>query len=266
MDDIGERLRENGWRQGVIVPASHVLEGLPDGSPATADDYVMVVSQSCDLVHHDLNKEPSAVFLVLKSITSVTPDVLHGRNPRLIHFSATAGQSFAAWAWNQVVIPREDLAERKAEPSFELEAKVLRYILDWLAKRFTRIAFPDTFNDALDSKSKAIRSLLKKTHQIFSEILLHVEPFEELKGAGSYELACYLLMPPEIHDDPQQLASARAVAAKLEALFAACGMEVVECSPVSELNLSVAELKELVRWDYDHLTHRETTRSEPSGH
>ena len=103
MEDIGERLRENGWRQGVIVPAADVLEGLPDGSPATAADYVMVVSQSCDLVHHDLVKEPSAVFLVLKSISSMVPDVLHGRNPRLIHFSVPAGQSFEAWAWNQVV-------------------------------------------------------------------------------------------------------------------------------------------------------------------
>lgn len=261
MEDIGERLRKQGWRQGIIVPALHILEGLPDGSPVDESDYAMVVSQSCDLVHHDLNNEPSAVILVLKSVDSGKPELMHGRNPRLLHFQSIDGRSFEAWAWNQIPIARELLAEKEANAGAELAPKVLRCVLDWLAKRFTRIAFPDDFNEALKSKSSAIGKLLKKNHELFTEILLNVSPFDELEADQHYELACYLLMGAGIHDEPQQLTKARAVAAKLEKLFEDCGIGVMECSPVSEATLTVAELNELVRWDYDHLTHRASADS-----
>lgn len=261
MEDIGERLRKNGWRQGVIVQASLILEGLPDGSPTTDNDHAMVVSQSCDLVHHDLGNEPSAAILVLKSVSSGKSEVMHGRNPRLLHFQATDGRWFEAWAWNQIAIPRDHLAEKAAAVAVELAPKVLRCVIDWLAKRFTRIAFPDNFNDALKPQSKAIGKLLKKNHELFTEILLHISPFDELRTNQHYELACYLLMAAEVHDEPKQLAEACAVAAKLEKLFKDCKLGVMECSPVSEATLTVAELNELVHWDYDHLTHRASVGS-----
>lgn len=261
MEDTGERLRKNGWRQGVIVQASLILEGLPDGSPATDNDHAMVVSQSCDLVHHDLGNEPSAVILVLKSVSSGKPEVMHGRNPRLLHFQATDGRWFEAWAWNQIAIPRDHLAKKAAAVEIELFPKVLRCVLDWLAKRFTRIAFPENFNDALKPKSNAIGKLLKKNHEIFTEILLHISPFDELDAGQHYELACYLLMAAGFYNEPKQLAEARAVAANLEKLFEDCGLDVMECSPVSEATLTVAELNELVHWDYDHLTYRASATS-----
>ena len=163
MDDIGERLREDGWRQGIIVPASYLLEGLPDGSPATEVDHAMVVSQSCDLVHHSLDNEPSALILVLKKIDSGSIDLMHGRSPRQLHFQSIDGPWFEAWAWNQVVIPRDHLAGKAALKEIQLAPRTLRTVLDWLAKRFTRIAFPDGFNDSLKAKSGAIGKLLKKT-------------------------------------------------------------------------------------------------------
>ena len=256
MQDIGERLREKGWRQGVIVPADQILEGLPDGSPTTDDDFAMVVSQSCDLVHHDLGKEPSAVVLLLKSIESGSLELMHGRNPRLLHLATCDGQWFEAWAWNQTSIPRDALASKNASREMKLDPSVLRCVLDWLAKRFTRIAFPDNFNDTLNPKSNAIGKLLKKNHQHFSEILLNISPFDELETGQRYELACYLLMERERHDDPAALAQARAIAAKLEKLFVDCGIDVLACSAVSEGVLTVAEFNELLSWDFDHLTYR----------
>lgn len=256
MEDIGERLRKQGWRQGTIVPAIRILEGLPDGSPAGEDDYAMVVSQSCDLVHHHLGNEPSAMILVLKTISLGKPETMHGRNPRLFQFQSIDGRWFEAWAWNQVAIPRDHLAGKDATAEVELSPKMLRGVLDWLAKRYTRIAFPDDFNESLRPKSNAIAKLLKKNHELFSDILLFISPFEELEEGQQYTLACYLLMTSETYNDPEKLSDGRAVAAKLESLINDCGIEVLECSPVSEAKLTLAELNELVRWDYDHLTHR----------
>jgi hypothetical protein len=187
--------------------------------------------------------------------------MMHGRNPRLIHFQSLDGRWFEAWAWNQVAIPRDHLAEKDATAGVELSPRVLRGVLDWLAKRFTRIAFPDAFNELLRPKSSAIAKLLKKNHELFSDILLFISPFDEPEEGQHYTLACYLLMAAETCDDTDKLSDARTVAAKLEKLLKDCGFEVIECGPVSEATLTVAELNELVRWDYDHLTHKASAGS-----
>jgi len=256
VEDIGERLREKGWKQGVIVPARLILKKLADGSPATNNDYAMIVTQSCDLVHHNLQNEPSAVLLIMKSISASDSGLMHGRNPRVLHVQSSCGTWLETWAWNQVVIPRDHLAEKDATNKIELAPKDLRLVLDWLAKRFTRIAFPDGFNDLLKTKANAIGKLLKSNHALFSEILLYVTPFEDLNHGEHYELACYLLMASDVHDDSEQLTKARSVATKLEKLFTECGIDVSECSPVSEAVITLAELNELVHWDFDYLTHR----------
>lgn len=256
VETVGERLRELGWRQGVILPAAHLLETLPDGSAVSGEHHLLVVSQSCDLVHHDLEKEPHAVFLLLRSHDVTSAEFAHGRNPRVLHFTGPDGKCFEAIAWHQITISRKRLLEPLPEGTTKLFGSDLRVVTGWLAKRFTRIAFPDDFNDALRFQEGAIRKMMKKRHHLFSEILLRVEPFEDLEAGETYKLICYLLMPPEIHDNPRELAAARLVAAKLEEVFEKSGIEVLACSPVSEVDLSYAEIKELVRWDYDHLTHR----------
>jgi hypothetical protein len=261
VDGIGERIHKRGWRQGIIVPASYLLEGLPDGSPTTENDFAMVVSQSCDLLHHDLVNEPSAMILLLRSADAGNPEVMHGRNPRNLHFPTLNGRWLEAWAWNQTAISREVLAKKDVSVEISLSPKVLRLVLEWLAKRFTRIAFPDGFNGALRPKSKALGKLLKKNHHLFSEILMAVSPFDELDEGSHYQVACYLLMETAVHEDVKHLADARLIAAKLEELFEDCGMEVVECSPASEGLLSVAEFNNLLSWDYDHLTNRDLLES-----
>jgi len=256
VSEVGEQMRKSGWRQGVILPAAQLLKNLPDGQPVTNDHYLLAVSQSCDLVHHDLEKEPYAVFLVLEARESIVPEFTHGRNPRVLHFSGVAGRFFEAWAWRQVAMPRGELLKHRHFDMEMLSEPDLRVVVEWLAKRFTRIAFPDDFNEALRPQGSTIKKALKRSHHLFSEILLRLEPFDNLTTSSVYHISCYFLMPSEIHDDPGQLADARAMAVKLEECFLKCGIEVFECAPISELDLSYAELKELVRWDYDYLTYR----------
>ena len=174
MEDVGDRLRELGWRQGVVLPAARLLETLPDGTPVSENHCLLAVSQSCDLVHRDLAKEPHAVFLVLKAQAAVSPELAHGRNPRVLHFTGPDGECFEAWAWQQVVVSRERLLDLALDETTKLVPPVLLIVTEWLAKRFTRIAFPDDFNKALRPQDATIKRVLKKNHHLFSEILLRV--------------------------------------------------------------------------------------------
>lgn len=253
-----------GWRQGVILSAALLLDQIPDDLQVSGDDYLLAVSQSCDLVNHDLEKEPHVVFLLLKSREGLDAMLAHGRNPRVIHFPDSGGTCFEAIAWQQIVLPRARLLDVDLSEASKLSDWDLQIVTGWLAKRFTRTAFPDDFNEALRPKDSLIKKALKKRHHLFTEMLVGLHPFDDLGEGQNYELACYLLMSPEQYKTQKSVEEARMVAFKLEAAFEECGIEVVTCVPVSEGELTYAESKELVRWDYDHLTYRDSPQDTDS--
>lgn len=258
MEDLGQQLREKGWRQGVILPLSAFpTDTVPDCScPEGA--LLVAVSQSCDLVHGVLENEPYANFLVLRPVDFPEKGLQHGRHPRKIHLQSEKGIFVEAQAWNQISIDRRILLSLDALGADEIPAHELRVLTDWLAKRFTRIAFPDRFNDLLRVKKERIKKLLSKKHELFLEILLHVSPFDENPPNDKYQLIGRLLMPAELWEDEKSLRAAEDVAEKLKKLIEACDIEVIDFAPISEEDLSYAELKQLARWDYDYLSNRES--------
>lgn len=258
MEDLGQQLRDRGWRQGVILPQSAFPKGSVVGSLCPEKASLVAVSQSCDLVHGSLENEPYANFLVLLPIESQEKSLQHGRHPRKIHVETEKGIFFQAQAWNQITIDRKILLSMGTEEADEIPSRELRVLTDWLAKRFTRIAFPDRFNDLLGAKKEQIKKLLSKKHELFLEILLHVSPFEESPANDNYQLIGRLLMPADLWENEKSLRAAEGVAEKLKELIQACGIEVIDVAPISEDDLSYADLKQLARWDYDYLSNRDS--------
>lgn len=256
MDDIGAILQGNGWRQGIILSAKAFDSSLP-GDVITDQSSLVVVTQSCDLIHQSLVNEPHAVFLVIEPLESLDNGFRYGKHPRQIHLISDTGKAFSARAWNQVSIPREVLRDIPIEGADSISSDELRVLTDWLAKRYTRIAFPDNFNDLLHSKRNTFQKLIKKHHDLFLEILLYLEPFDELPLDTKYRLICRLLMDDELHSDTTIFRAAEKFAEDLKKLFEECGIDVVEIAPISDEDLSYADLKQLARWDYDYLSNRE---------
>ncbi|MDG4549428.1 MAG: hypothetical protein P9F19_07355 [Candidatus Contendobacter sp.] len=65
-EDAARRIHAQHWRQGRLLPViSHaeVARHLTL-APLADDDAVIVISQSCDLVHRDLTDEPFAEILL----------------------------------------------------------------------------------------------------------------------------------------------------------------------------------------------------------
>lgn len=257
MEEIRDKIQGNGWRQGVIIPASPLITNTPNGEAVTEQVWLMAVSQTCDLINPELKKEPYAVFLVLRNIESINGSFTNAHNPRKLHLAAETGELFEANAWEQMTLPREQLTDIQLTTFLTVEELQLRMMLEWLAKRFTRIAFPDTFVETLRPQESKLKKALKSKHSLFTEILIRLDPFTEPKDEEPYDLHCHLLMTPEHYSDENKLKEARLTAAQLEKIFEDAGIEISECSPVSEAKLTVAELKELVRLDFDHLSYRD---------
>lgn len=79
------KIISNGWRQGscLLVNNGDFLDN--NKSPLKEGLYV-VISQDCDVVNHDLNKEPIVELLFMSEIKKEDGSLTNGKNPRKLHF------------------------------------------------------------------------------------------------------------------------------------------------------------------------------------
>lgn len=259
MEDRRTKLIANGWQQGIILPALDLSDvSVPTGS----DVFLMAVTQTCDLLQADFEKEPLATFLVVRPASSQKPETANGHHPRILQFPDTSGTLFEAWAWEQVSVPHEALLEVDGTSGLRISEKTRRIVVNWLAKRFDRIAFPDGFVARLDHTKRKTKKALKRHHHLFSEILLSVTPFRELEEGENYRVICVLLMEEELYAVEKSRTDAEDFAKEFKKLILAAGLEMLGCDVVRETELSVAELRELKRLDYDFLSFRDEDDSD----
>lgn len=261
MDDQRKKLIANGWRQGIILPSSAFTDvpSLPE-----TNAFLMAISQTCDLLQPDFKKEPFATFLVIRNTDSPKPEASNGHHPRTLQFFDTSGTLFEGQAWEQIPVPHDALLEIDGSSGSEISEQTRQMIANWLAKRFDRIAFPDGFVSLLDRTKKKTKKALKRHHHLFSEILLSVSPFRELNEGEKYRVVCVLLMEDLLYSDKESKNDANEFSIGFEKLISVDKIEVVSCEVVSEAELTVAELRELVRLDYDFLSFRDADTNTPT--
>ncbi len=65
-EDAARQIHAQHWRQGRLLPVASHAEVAQQLSlaPLAEDDAVIVISQSCDLVHGDFTQEPFAEILI----------------------------------------------------------------------------------------------------------------------------------------------------------------------------------------------------------
>lgn len=116
-EELLHRIEAQGWRQGCVLPvACHAeLAQRPELDTLLGpDDACIVVSQTCDLVHHDARQEPYAELLLAQPLTGPADSRLRNRrNPRRLHFElSVCGRlvGYEAWAWRRCRLQRAVLA------------------------------------------------------------------------------------------------------------------------------------------------------------
>lgn len=256
-----EHLTEAGWKQGNLLDPDdsrfkvNALYEIPD------DARLLIVSQTCDLIQESFASEPFFEILCLHPLNQ-KPDggYLGGKNSRRIEFSLDPpGDDITHWfalPYNRHLINRELLLERQPESS--IQDKPLKMILAWLSRRYTRVAFPESFVKRINTRKKPIAKKFSRLNPLVSNVYVRVTTFEELDDAKEYLVEIILLMGASEFDNAEHYKLCAEIKNELEFQLDKCdGIEVKEISVESTANTTIEDLKGFLDWDYSYLSFRE---------
>lgn len=253
--DASSEIRRRGWTQGSILDAKQASSFAPVGAslPDDCADYV-VISHPCDVVAMDFVREPFVELLSRRIVTPIDGNLTFAKNPRSWQY-VESGTVYEMNIRDRCAIPRDQLAN--ADPVGVMADAELQTLRRWLSNRYARSAFPDAFNERFRSASRSVTKILKQDGERISGIYLLVDG-RELADPDLYEVVLIATMLDSDFDDAAMRRACAEVLGLLEVALDGCdGISVIDCSLRSERELSLSDLRELRRWDYDSLSIRD---------
>ena len=260
MVDIGKQIEDLDWRQGAIFREAdttalrHQLQAeWTEGSVA------IVVSQSCDLVHHDLESEPFAEIVIGRPVGSANGNLTDGKNPRRLHLrirSISAEQVVEIVPADHYRIDREQLVRIMPDGQKVLSDRERRTLANWLAGRYQREALPTAFNQRIARSQKKRDKIYRRLSKRVSALLVKLTPNKELPDHEPYHILLLALVPADDHDPRDVIEN------DLQALSQQISQDsgiVIDQSPqvVSETEISVALYRQFSPFPLEYLSLRE---------
>ena len=258
IEEIGRR----GWRQGAVIAGDLAGRIFRDQSaPPVVHEEIqfMVLSHDCDVVHHDLIAEPNIEIISFKGVTSPDGNLLHGKNPRRLHMPDHSGQRYFEFhAKDRRFCDRRLLAEMVPDPASPFSDIQIRSLIQWIALRYVRTAFPDAFNNRLKPAAEKLNKLLKAGGMFITSILVAMD-MRELADGETYNLILYVLVGEEDINNALRKNAVIALLNQIESIIDSnCkGINVSESFVQSENMMSIADFRLLYRLEFDHLSQSE---------
>lgn len=249
--DPGTQLRGSGWCQGSVVDHER-LEALGHG----VADCAVVVSQDCDVVQ-TVEVESYLEVIAAKMLEQPRADLLHGRNPRLIDIPvvAPAGRYLHLSVHDRFRIEKHHLAAHAPSTAIALDREVASQLAKWIAKRYTRVAWPDAFNARMAAVDDKLERLFKSDNgKVITGIWLMLDPVdEELAADDDYRLAVWLTVSSESMMDTNEVRRGEEFERRLRKLLESCkGIELCEIEIRKESDVSLEDLRLFRRLDKDY--------------
>jgi len=293
------KLRENGWRQGAVLPEALVQQLINDLQipyvpivPSNmkwpwlhplvtlyshwrhrkdklktlhpSNDRWVVLTQDCDLLQLELEKEPYVEILKIKQADPQKDGASQWlKSPRQLSFRESRDSKkstlWVARVHDLVRIDRTYLAEHEPDRERSLETVTVEELKKWVARRYVRAAFPDVFNARTESAVKALESKssdLFKKHELLTGIYLAV-PDVELGDSDPYEISMIGVIRTEDHNDSHLRDQATELLEEIESQLDKCeGIEISEALLLPEQSMNLDLLRKYQRWDFDSMSAR----------
>jgi hypothetical protein len=205
-DFDAQAVERRGWRQGAILgPRLHELARsvAPAHVQFGGSDRLVVTSHDCDVVNPRLEKEPLIEVLRLRvtGATKIDGQTAGARSPRALQIEVPGctGEPLEIWQANvheRWSIHRAWLMDEDA--GAVLPARTARLIAEWLAKRYTRAAFPSQFDLRWHAKLSAWITLLRKWSASIQGVYLRLDRLAELPATEAYSCELLVVVPVEV--------------------------------------------------------------------
>ncbi len=130
----------------------------------------------------------------------------------------------------------------------------LRLVLRWFLKRYTRPAFPDSFNGRLELKRKEQERLAKSELSKHVSIVLFDVSTDEYPPDRPYELQIIIGVSVGTTNEMQER-----MERAFEAAFSVDGIEIHDIAVRDEDDITLRILRSYKRWDQDFRSYPEST-------
>jgi len=258
VSDERDIFKANGWEQFcVLQPDDHISLLNNAHIKVSENDLLLVITQTCDLIN---NKEPFFGVACLRPLDkNISVENEHARNSRRLEFNIILNdeaKDYCIKAHEKFFVDHAIL--KNIKPFDKIKCKNTKTeLVKWLTSRYSRTAFPDTFDQIWNKRKKQIEKVIKKL-ELVQDIYLKLSPFDEIEKTEEYDLEILLLMDADNFDNKKIHQEYDELRKKLEEQFNKCNginVELVELE--SNARISIKVIQEYNRWDYSYLSYRD---------
>jgi hypothetical protein len=274
---LGQQLIDLGWQCGSVLPESIYLAIVrylchPEESispPPVPTDWMVLISQTCDVVAPTLLQEPYIEILWCRAIDKPRSQFRDLRSTRQLDFRPNR-QTHPTTVLNvrasqdRYLIPRALLACNSPRPDRRLSDISVRRLQAWIAIRYTRPAWPDAFVERITavSKNQLLKALETVEHDDIAEVRVALSPNDtELNDAGSYMVAVFFIVDEQIWqtEPSRRHAVYTAFSHFISTLKSCTGIAVDETlsGVVNGATFSWQQVQSTDLWNFANLTHRD---------
>ena len=273
---FGEKVAEQGWCTGAVVDRNHVPElaeylvrpGVEQPTEVGPDDWLIVVSQTCDVLASNLEAEPFVEVLHCGPVAKLRTQFKELRSTRTLDFKPNRATHedivlSAHAVADKYLVPRGFLKNRAPDVDRRLSDTAVSRVLAWYTLRSGRPAWPDAFVARVGKAKGVLESALEPLKDDIAQVRVGiVERDQELGDGEAYHLAVYFVVDEAVWEgDVEGRAAINTAFCAFASVLAACpGIEVDQdlSEVVSGGVYTWQETQSTDEWNFANLSHRDS--------
>lgn len=257
--DLTSFLKLN-WRQGAILTdqlSDEISKNISITFSKEAGDQIVVISHDCDVNALSFIDEPNAELIIArKAVRDGTKKM--GKSSRFLQLEVAQEEAvtfFEIRASDKFTVSRQLLVGHS--PVEYLSSKNSTFLSEWLARRYSRAAFPTSF----DARVKPIKDKVKKCLKGVSEdifgIYFHLTE-DEMPEGEPYKVVGFAIMLDSDFSNSTKLDRSKNAMVKLQGLLNSVQIEFDDdIEIVSDKEFTLKDMRPTKRWDWDVLSYDE---------
>ena len=212
-EPIGPELERRGWAAGRVISAKdqgclqeYLKRPTGEGIEVEANDWLVVVSQTCDVVARKLTAEPWVELLHCHSIDKLRSQYKELRSTRYLDFRPNHATHpyliVSAHATNdRYLVPREKFLGIDPDPNRTLSENSVLRVQGWFALRYSRPAWPSALVDRMNPVRDRLIAILSPLRDDIAEVRVAIEPkYKELDANQLYKVVVYFVVDGAVWD------------------------------------------------------------------